>query len=196
MTMPTNVDVYGWRWGSDVSDANSPSFLAGAEASYEVPQASLDTALFLYIGIENDGGSVTENYQLQCDVDAAGYGDVNASSSNVRSAAGADTDGDAITGLPSGFTAGVGTFENGQYEEGDGLASSQSVSEAFYTVLVFAIQFRSADLSGGESINFRLSGSSSGVLTLDVTPNATIEAAAGEPVTAWDTPPILIHRVR
>lgn len=177
MSTPANADVYAWQWYPDSANVNSPgTALESVNTSHEFAQGDLDSPFFLYFGVENDGDmTFTAGAQLQYeDPNNPGtWNDVNATSSYVRIAAGAATDADLITGSQVG--AGAGSFSNGEYDEGDG-ATSTNVGGGSYTNYAYAIQFRSADITGGESINFRLveTGTTT-VLTNDsgATANAT-----------------------
>ncbi len=178
MSTDANPDVYGFRWGSDVTDANTPSFLEVMDASREILQSDLDaTVFFIYVGIENDGDmSASSAFHLQHDSGSAAWVNVTTTSTFVRTIAGQDADLDAITGLPSGFNAGAGTFTNGEYSDATASETDVNVGGGLYSVHVYSIEFQSADLSGGETVEFRLTHG--GVaMTNDVVPTCTIEAA-------------------
>jgi len=95
---------------------------------------------------------------------AGGYGswtDVNASSSNVRSAASSNITDDAVT---TERMAGSGTFVAGRYDEVNGaITTSVSVDAGEDTEFLFAIKVRSAELDWRNNIELRLTDVSTGV---------------------------------
>ena len=103
---------------------------------------------------------------------------VTTSSSYVRVAAGAATDADAITASQVG--AGSGSIVNGEYDEGDG-ACTTNLAGLSHNNYAFSVQFRSADLSGGETVNLRLIETGGSPMTNDSpgTISATIETPSG-----------------
>ena len=97
MSTPANPDVFAWRWGDDAADANTPDWdLDGGttvlNTTYEVNTTELDTPIFLYVGIENDGEKNEDgDFDLTANIDGAGPVAVTTSSNGVRVASGADT---------------------------------------------------------------------------------------------------------
>jgi hypothetical protein len=181
MSTPANPDVFAWRWGDDAADANTPDWdLDGGttvlNTTYEVNTTELDTPIFLYVGIENDGEKNEDgDFDLTANIDGAGPVAVTTSSNGVRVASGADTDGDAITS--SNVGTGAGSYENGTYDDGDGTIAT-NLTAANYTNHVFCIQFLSANLSGGESIDFAVrAGGTDCTNDSGATINVTIESS-------------------
>jgi len=172
-----NIQQESYRFCTPITGAAHEAYtLVGVvDTSFEI---TLDVDYCLIIKVGNDGGLSTSNpYQLEYNVDGGGWNDVNASSSNVRSAASGDTDN--ATSLVERLTTTSRSFLASGLDEVDGLRSF-TIDENEDAELYYALTFRSADLSGGESIDFRLTATDS--VTLDITPNATV--ASGAPLQA------------
>ncbi len=171
MSTDANPTVRHYRFCTPITGAAHEAYtLVGSEdTSFEI---TLDTDYCIIIKTGNDGDmSASGDYQVQIDIDgAASWNDVNATSSNVRSTASGDTDGATSTTERLGTSA--ETFTNSVLDEVDGLIGTNlggHIEDEFY----FAINFRSAELSGGESIEFRLTTGGS-TFTHNVTLTATV----------------------
>lgn len=182
MSTPANPDVYAWRWFPNSSDVNAPGTpLAAINTSYEVPIANLGVSHFLYAGVDNTGDmSATGSFTLEYEESGnpGTWVAVTTTSSFVRVIDGLATDADAITASQLG--AGAGTFTNGDYDDVNG-SNEANIGGAQYTNFAWSIEFRSADLSGGESINLRVL---EGGVVCDndsgATINVTIAAPSGD----------------
>lgn len=144
--------------------------LVGTEDnSYEI---TLDDDYGLIIKISNRGGSDTgaETWQLEANVDGAGWNDVTGASTNVRATASGDTDG--ATSATERLTTSARSFGGTVLDEVDGAVSDDAQAGNDYEYY-FAITFRSADLSGGESIDLRIRNATE-TITYNVTANATV----------------------
>lgn len=111
--------------------------------------------------------------KLQVSKNGGAYADVNASSNDVRSAASTQfTDGVASTER----LAGSGTFVSGSLDEVDGACANVDMVDGNDTEHEFCVQFRSADLADGDTLDFRLFdvNMSSTYNAYDEIPRATI----------------------
>ena len=176
MSSAANPDLVHYRFCTPITGGAHEAYtLVGTEDnSYEI---TLDSDYCLIVKVTNDGDmSATGDFQLQYDVDGGGFNNVNATSSNVRSAASGDTDG--ATANTERLTSHSTQFIGSELDEVDALFATNltgGVNREFY----FAINFRSAELSGGETITFQLlTGGSAFPTAHDVTPTATVPAAA------------------
>jgi hypothetical protein len=200
-TVWEEAEQFDWRWyDDDNADPDSMTALAAIDTSYEVPIADLGNAHVLRFHVKHTqyvGGGV--NAQLQYNKDAGGWNDVTTTSSNIRVIAGTPTDGAAcdteLLTNEGGTFVGGGTFDD---VDGEARLTTGNSSTGTETELAFCFEFRTADLSGGEDIDFRLiepGGGDDVVIALGsgaTAPNATIEAASGDvvetptPSTSWD----------
>ena len=113
-----------------------------------------DYAIILKVG--NTGQmSASGDFQLQYEVNGAGgFADVNATSSNLRSAASGDTD--AATSTSERLSTSSETFQNSVLDEVDGLIGT-NVSGGNEHEFYITFNLRGAELTaGGESIELRL----------------------------------------
>jgi len=186
MSSAANVFERHYQLVTPVTGAAHESYsLVGSEdTSFEV---TLDTDYCLIMSLENTG-DMAENgdFQLQYDVNGGGFNNVDASSSNVRTAATGDTD-DATSGTQQ-LSNNTETFVASFLDEGDGLQVANMPgheTNEYY----FGIVFRSADLTAGsETITFRLLTGGSDSNTHSVVPTFTAPALAAAPLLE---PPLL-----
>lgn len=161
-----------YRFATPITGAAHEAWaLVGTEdTSFEV---TLDEDYALILKIVNNGGLDAPNqfYQLECNVDSAGWNDVTAASSNVRVVGSGDTDN--AQSSTERLTTSGNAFQGTILDEVDGtvggVIQGDSDREIYY-----AITFRSADLSGGESILLRAYAAT--FATYDITAAATIPA--------------------
>ena len=95
MSSVANPDVAHYRWADDDNASHELcGFIANEDTSYEVPLADRGTSHLLVVKIHNDGDMAANgDFQLQYEKNSTGgFSDVNATSSNVRTIAGQDTD--------------------------------------------------------------------------------------------------------
>jgi hypothetical protein len=172
-----NQDHY--RWGSDGTETGH-GWEEAEDTAFSSTNLELDTTYFLRILLqENGGGSTGANtYQLQYNVDGAGWNDVTGASSNVRAVATSNIADDAVT--TNRLAGGSGTFISGRFDEADGdTTTSITITTNNFTEVMYSIQFRSADLpTTGATVTFQLvaSGDSS-IDNYNVTPTANIPAS-------------------
>ena len=132
-------------------------------------------ALIIKLGNDGTGAASSASWQLEYNNDAdPGWNNVNASSTYVRPIDSGDTDNAFST--TERLTTTSRTFFTSRLDDVNGSAASNINADndvEFY----YAFQFRSADLSGSETITFRITNLTETV-TYNVTPTATIAAAA------------------
>jgi hypothetical protein len=167
-----NQDHYLWE-ANDNTDNDLLTPLASEDTTYET---TLDTPLILRFKLSNVGAMNLSNMvvNLQQNIDGAGYVDVDDVSTGMR----------AVDGLPANGAAnqaenltaiGGTTYIDGEYDDSNGsvtlsLKSDESVE------ISYCIEARSADLSGGESIDFRVDAAGFTVDNFFQTPNLTTTA--------------------
>ena len=187
------IEQDGFRWyDDDNTDEDATTALAAEDTSYEVPFADLGTSHHLRVVYSNTGTKIAnDQFTLQYNVDGAGWNNITTTSSNVRVIAGQPTDAAATS---QRLGAGTGSFAAGEYDDADGAIDS-NLSDGTYTEGVWSIEFRSADLSGGESIDIRMNYGGATV-TENITINATIGAAPGVPESAYLQQDMNVTRVK
>ena len=173
-----NAHVAYYRWADDDNVAHeSTTFLAAEDTQYEVQIAELDTGFYLVCKMFNDGvGSDEPDFQLEYNVDGGGWNDVDATSSNVRAFNGQDSD--FASGVPERLSDPGGAYQNSKVTE-QGIVNL-NIGSNFQFEFYYCVEFRSADLSGGESIQFRITQDDVAI-THDSDPVATIESTVPFP---------------
>ncbi len=180
MSSAANPTVRHYRFCTPITGAAHEAYsLVGSEdTSFEL---SLDTDYCIIIKVGNDGDmSAAGDFQLQVEIDVGGFNDVNATSSNFRSAASGDTEDATSTTERLGTSA--ETFQTSVLDEVQGLIG-QNVGGHDEYEFYFAFNVRSAELSGGESVEFRLTTGGSTFthnLSLDATVEAGVITASGD----------------
>lgn len=175
----TDLHQEHYRFAEPITGAEHEAWpLVGSEdTSFEVER---DTNIAIIVKLGNDGGQTGDNaIQLEYNVDGGGWNPVTASSSNVRVGVSGDSS-DELSGVER-LTASGRTFQTSVIDEGNG--KTRIVFDGDSDIeYYFAITFRSAELGGGESIDFRIVGDDDFV-TLDITMNATVavNSATGAP---------------
>ena len=139
---------------------------------------ALDTNFRMRIGVQGahtgGSGSFDLTVAFQYNVDAAGWNNITTTSSNVRAVGSANfTDDDATTEQ----LAQSQTFVAGHMDD-DGDCPAVSLSETEESEFEICFQLRSAELSGGESVEIRIVDSGSALDTYTQTPSITVAAAA------------------
>lgn len=180
MSSPSTPTVRHYRFCGPITGAAHEAYvLLGTEdVSFET---ELDTDYCIIVKVGNTGDmNQTGDFQLEVEIDGGGFNPVNATSSNFRSTASGDTEDATSTTERLGTSA--ETFITSVLDEVEGLIATNvngHEEQEFY----FAFNVRSAELSGGESVEFRLlSGGSTFPhnLTLDATVATTGETASGD----------------
>ena len=177
-----------WRWyDDDNTDADATTALAAEDTTYEIPTASLDSSIHLRVGYSNTGGGPsTDTFTIAYKVDAGSWETIDNSlgdSLPVKMKPGQPTMPDPTS---QRLTAGTGTWDSGVYIEPTANGSVADLAAGDFTEDVYSIQFRSAYLSGGESIEFRIQSLTSDLDVINQTIVCTIESS-GTPATANPT---------
>lgn len=110
-------------------------------------------------GAGSAGGMSTDDIQLQFDInDDAVWNNVTASSSRIQSDTdSALTDGGATDNRTSDpISDGIGTFEAGVQEDGNGEITNFELTADNYTEHVWAFNVIAADNSNGDELRFRI----------------------------------------
>ena len=172
----TRYRICGGGGAAPISGAAHEAYtLLGTEstAGFEITE---DLGYCLIVKVENTGDmNWTTDMQLQFDLDGAeSWVNVDATSSGIEVLATGDTD--AATATTERLTADTETFDTSEVEEVDGLIAT-NVAGHSTRELYFALQFISAELSGGETVTFRLN--SGGAITADNVPSFEVPAHSG-----------------
>ncbi len=139
---------------------------------------NLDTNYRMRVGVQGAHTNGPVSFDLtvafQYNVDGAGWNNITTTSSNVRAVGSANfTDDDATTEQ----LAQSQTFVAGHMDD-DGDCPAVSISDTGESEFEICFQLRSADLSGGESVEIRIVDSGVALLTYTQTPSITVAAAA------------------
>ena len=170
MSTAAAPSVRHWQIVSPITGAAHEAYtLLGSEDT--TIELALDTDYAVIMKVGNTGDMAANgDWQLQYEKNGAGgFFDVNASSSNLRSAASGDAD-NATSGTERLATS-AETFVNSTLDEGDGLQLG-NVAGSSEKELYFTFNTRSAELTAGsETLELRLT-----------TGGATFDHAAVEPI--------------
>jgi hypothetical protein len=121
---------------------------------------------------------ISQNYQLQYNLNGAGWNNVDAASSVVRSSASPHVADATVT--TNQLTAPAGTFEGGEFDEGNGIAGTGAIGAGNFTEFEYCVQILSADVVDADTIQLRLLAATSGALdAYTQTPTVTVSEAAG-----------------
>lgn len=176
---PADIFQEAFRWRDDDGDEAGATFLQAQNVNHTIGTGDLDANIRLRFGMANTGGTAeTDLWQLEAQINGSGgFTDVDDVSTNgARSSASANVgEGDATTAQLTGLS---GSFVAGGIDETDG-SESFTVGAAEHTEEEFVFQPRSAELSGGDFIDFRLRIVAGTTVTYTNTPRLTISAAAG-----------------
>lgn len=141
-----------------------------------------DVNLRIRLEVQETAGCAKANFttiQLQYNLNGAGWVNVSASSSVVRSSASPNlADGASTTNQ---LTVGTGTFVGGGgFDEVNGVAGSSAmdVSASGHFEVEYCVQIRSADVANGDTIQLRASDGGSAFAAYDATPSITVDSGA------------------
>ncbi len=171
----------------DNTDVNLQTLLGSEDTRLVI---ELDTTYVVRFKMAVTGMAVNNgNWQLEYNVDGAGWNSVTTTSSNVRAVAGQPTDGDQCS--TERLTNDGGTFiTTGPYEE-SGVTPNYSLLVG-ETELAYSIQFRSADLTAGnENIDLRITFGAQSITHNEV--DVAQAPAAATPMAAYTPVPTLKH---
>ena len=171
-------DQIHYQFQSDGADANTSGLLGSEDVANTA--LVLDTTYFIRIKVAFGGMTAADTWQLEYNVGGAGWVNVTTTSSNVRAVDGSDTDGDAMA--TERLTNDGGTYDTGSPYEESGITPSGHGVLSEETEFVYAIQFRSADLTAGsEQIDLKVTKAGTDLTTYTVTAEATMPAIASDP---------------
>lgn len=176
---PADMFQEAFRWRDDDGDEAGATFLQAQNVDHTIGTGDLDANIRLRFGMANTGGTAeTDLWQLEAQINGSGgFSDVDDVSTNgARSSASAEVaETDPTTSQLTGLS---GSFVAGGIDETDG-SESFTVGAGEHTEEEFVFQPRSAELSGGDFIDFRLRIVAGTTVTYTNTPRLTISAAAG-----------------
>jgi hypothetical protein len=154
MATPAAPTVRHYQFVTPIIGAAHEAYvLIGAEDASIDLQFDTDYAIIIKVG---NTGEMAANgdFQLQVQIDGGGFNNVDATSSNFRSAVSGDTD--AATSTTERLSTSAETFINSVLDDVDGLTST-NVSAAQEFEFYFTFNVRSAELSRNRhDIEFRL----------------------------------------
>lgn len=167
---PASLNQANFRGEYDASE--EPSWIAALNTNFTYPT---DSQFRMRFEVEETNSiDISPTFQLQYNRNGAGWNNVNASSSVVRSAAslvGNMTDGGAVNDRISGSAK---AYQSGEYDEVDGLAQVISNLNNEHTEVLFNIVIRGADVSDGDTIQLRVVNSATPLTTYTNTPTITV----------------------
>jgi hypothetical protein len=169
------ITARAYRWYADGTETGAAA-LAAENASHGLV-VSGNTAIVLRYGVQESGagsasGLTTDDYQLQHNLNGAGFVDTTAGSTVVQGFTSADlTDADPTT---QRLSAGTGSFIAGEISETDGLLTDWQLTANNFSELLYAIQVIDADTAVGDSITFRVLRNAGVFNTYSVTPTLTV----------------------
>ena len=170
MNDPT-LDQLHFRRVADDGDTNAGTLLETEDGNWTQP---VDVNFRIRFTMEETNGENANggSWQLQYNLASSSWNNVDATSSVVRSAAGAGTESGATTNR---LTAGSGSFVAGNYDEVDGVDSSNLTASNF-TEYEYCCQIRSADVVDAQTLQLRVTWSGTqNTPTFSVTPTLTVD---------------------
>jgi len=187
------IDQDSFHWRNDNGSETEATWIDNANDNLASPLQ--DSNYRLRFLLQNTGDKdLADGYRLEYNVDAAGWVIVTTTSSYVRSVGSINdgwtlTDEDATT-----QQLGTGTFDEGYWDD-TGTTTSFTFAQTQESELEFCFQFRSTDISGGETIEIRVALDDGTELDLYTnTPSTTFletpEPSVSESVTVSDTPAV------
>ena len=182
MGKPATIEFDNWRFYEDGTE-NGSTPIANQDTNVTGRNVDSDSQVQLRVLLqETNGGSgdATDDYGLEYALNAGGtpsWVAVTGASAVVQADTGSSlTDGGATTNRgTNGITGGSGTFVAGEQEAGNGVIEDNQITASNYTESVWGLILVSADLSNGDTIDFRVTrnGGTPGV-TENVVPRITV----------------------
>lgn len=179
-------DFTAFRFYEDGTESGST---AAADQDTDVTRdinvaAELDLHLRTRIEEQSGGaGDTTDDWQLQYNLNGAGWNNVTAVSSAIRVDTVSDlADGVATTNRATGISDPTGVFVAGVQEEGDGAFLNHQITAGDFTEHVNALRIQAGDVFIGDTIDFRWVLTTSGAGTLTNTSVPRINIADGSVV--------------
>jgi hypothetical protein len=156
--MAIDHEEYNWRFRDDSAALDTDSGYLAAENTKPPAQGTGTANRFrirFTIGNNNSKtGSILP--RLYVDIDGGGYNPVNTGSTGVQTTGGIPANHDLIGTQLLGN--GTGTFETdeGSYDEDDGICLSFAHEKDGFCEVEFCVYIVDADVSGGETLTFRV----------------------------------------
>lgn len=179
--------VSHFRFYEDGTESGS-SPVANEDTNVSGRNVDSDSQIHIRLMVDELGGGdiagdAADDYNLQFNINAAGWVIPTAATAGVQMDTGSSlTDAAATTNrATNGLTDGAGSFVASEQMESNAELTDFQLTANNYTDMVWALLLVSADLSNADSINFRLqyNGGNPG-MDNDVTPNITVaKTAAG-----------------
>ena len=149
MPVSAIIDQGKFRGRNDDGDETTATWKAAANTDWS--QNVDENFRVRFLLSETAGGNPDDTCKIQYNLASAGWVDVSASSSVVRSFASPNVADNAAT---TEQMAGTGTFESGAFDEVDG-GVSKTWSASRDTEHEFCMQIRSADVTNGQTLQLR-----------------------------------------
>ena len=180
--MPVAFTQVGFRGRNDDGNETTATWKAAANTNWS---QKTNTAFRIRFDCSETGStSSTLAGQLQVQRNALGFNTVNASSLVAKAVAGSQN----VNGLSTTQQISSGTFVAGNIDAADGLcATTGTMAQNTHTELEFCVQINDADVTAGDTVQFRVVRSVStafGTYTNTPTVNLTVVKA---PATATET---------
>ncbi len=175
MYSPAFLEQRHYRFQSDSADVNDSGTELGSDDTPNTADIALDGVFFLRLKVVNTGdmsanGAWTLQYEKN---DTGGFITVTTTSSNVRVASGAEADDTATTEL---LPNDGGSYSNGLYDDVDGSVST-NLAGGNEKENVWSITCRSAEMSVGDTLDFRMLFGGSTLDEYDIDGECTVVAA-------------------
>lgn len=183
MPVTFNLVQDGYRFYADDGSESASTALGTQDTALSL-DVEVRTALHLRIRLtETTGaasGAATDDFQLQRNINGAGWQNVNAVNTGVQYSNSTHlTDSAATTERLTGAT-GLGSFQAGEVSE-DGLVDDYQVLASNWTEFLYSIAVNYAEVTNGDTITFRvlLNGSTLGGYSVTPTINISKAVAVG-----------------
>jgi hypothetical protein len=166
-----------YRFRTDAAAVDSTPTWAAAENTNYYP--GLETAFRLRFTVNNTGTAAGAGpHIIRLSKNAGAYAAITTSSTaGVQSVnAGASADEATIATANFRLTAGTGTALAGVYDETG--SATKSITNGFYTELEYGLIIKTANVTGGDVLDFRIYNSTTAYTTYTQTPRIMIPTAA------------------
>ena len=176
-----------WRLddGGELSSGATWHELEDVDKTFDAGTGELDINVRLRFSVSITVADFTKGWQLQYDLNGAGFLDVNASSLVARSSASPNfADNDDTTEHGVTYVGAAFTVTNSGMNENDGSTPNELITFGNFSSVEYCFQLREVDLSNSDTIDFRLIGggdtmSTENIIRADIT---GIAAGGGVPI--------------
>lgn len=177
---PAVLDQAHYRGRNDDGDETTATWKAADDTPWT---QAVDANFRVRFSIDETVGVTPqdENYQLQYNLNSAGWNNVDAASSVVRTVTSPNVPNSTPTTRQ--LTAPPGSFKAGEVDTNNGLAGAGEITGGDFTEHEYCAQVRSVDVVDADSIQLRLIGAIEGVLDVYTnTPTITVSEGAAPQV--------------